>query len=118
MLPGLTAADLTGMRSAARVMFTSQVTLERRTGHDQYGKALYTPPEVVPAWVVEKEEQFYGPAGQLAVSTAQILVPPFSGVTADDRITLPDGTRVSILMVQSLPGPSMPVMDRIVTGPA
>jgi len=79
------------------------ITLERRTGLDQYGAHTYGTAESLAARVVNRLRMVRNVAGQEVTSNTTIWIIGNNDIKAVDRITLPDGTQPPIIDVLTYP---------------
>jgi hypothetical protein len=83
-------------------LMLDEITLEPRTGVDKFNNFTYGTSVTVRCQVVRINRRSLSRDGREIISTVQIiLADPTLTVTADDRLTLPDGTRPAIIEVLS-----------------
>lgn len=79
------------------------ITLERRTGLDEYGDPVFGSGITLRCRVVGQERFTRAVDGQEVVSTTTVYVIGDNGIKSVDRITLPDGTQPPILATRTFP---------------
>jgi len=83
-------------------MMPHTVTIKPRTGVDAYSKPSYSAGVDWTCYVDYRPKKIRNAAGQEVVSSAQVYVGGVSGATVSSEITLPDGSKPVILMVNKL----------------
>lgn len=79
------------------------VTIQPLTGRDEYSRPTYGPGIQYRARVVGKQKLVRAADGSERVSATTIYVVGVSGISPEDRITLPDGSQPPILAVSRMP---------------
>lgn len=83
-------------------LMLDEVTIEPKTGVDKFNNFSYGPAVIVDCQITRVNRRALDRAGRELISTVQvILADPTLAVTADDRLTLPDGSRPAIIEVLS-----------------
>jgi hypothetical protein len=83
-------------------LMNDEVILEPATGLDKFNNLSFGSPVTVKAYVSRTNRRALDRGGRELISTVQaILSNPALVVTADDRLTLEDGTRPAIIEVLS-----------------
>ena len=83
-------------------MMTEYVTIERRTGIDGDNNIIYTAPDSCLCRIQRSDVRALSKEGRDVISHVQvILADPSRLMTDDDRVTLPDGTPIAIIAIES-----------------
>ncbi len=89
------------------------ITLERAGAKDLQGKASYATAESLKCRLVRRNRMVRRADGEMVVSSAQAWVSGAPGVTVEDRVTLPDGSRPALLAVEQYPDGDGPHHERL-----
>lgn len=71
------------------LLMPHRVLVERKTGADLYGEETYGPATAYPARIRYTQRMVRAADGEEVVARGQVTIGGVSGITADDRITLP-----------------------------
>ena len=84
-----------------RDICTASVGVSRLLGRDKYGTPSYGPVSNFAAHVSNKSTMIRGANGELIATKGAVWMDPASGITAVDKMILPDGSVPVILAVNS-----------------
>jgi hypothetical protein len=91
------------MDAALLTLLNQHVTIEPVASLDGYGQQGFGTGVVVDCLIVQKNNVVRDAQGVEVVSSTQLWLDGTVSVTAQDRLTLPDGSHPVILAVQSMP---------------
>lgn len=92
------------MDAGLLLLLNQHVTIAPATGVDTEGMRTYGTAVTYDALVIGKQKLVRDAQGRDVVSSAQVYVDGTAVVTAESKITLPDGTTPVILAVSVYPG--------------
>lgn len=90
------------LEPALRKLLTQQVAIQPFTGSDQYGQPTYGPSQNWPAQVFGLPDRQITKNGIIVIEWCMVILPVEAPVTASTLITLPDGSVVPVLGVETL----------------
>jgi hypothetical protein len=96
-------------------LMNQAISWEARTGTDEYGQGVYAAAQSLQCRVVGKNRLTRSVDGTEAVSTTTIYVLGDYGIQTVDRITLPDGTKPTIINVRTYPDENGPHHQEVLT---
>ena len=88
-LVGVLDRRSTGLDRQFLHLMPHTVLVERKTGQDRYGRETYSDPRAFPARIRYTQRIMRTPDGEEIVTSGQVTIGGISGITSDDRITLP-----------------------------
>jgi hypothetical protein len=88
---------------ALQALAPHTVNIANRTGVDAFNKPTYSADVEYDCLIEYKPRMVRTMAGQEKVSGAAIYLTSAPGITTDDRVTLPDGTKPQILSIGRWP---------------
>jgi hypothetical protein len=85
------------IESEFRELYSQTVYLEVVISRDRYSNRVYSPPIEYPAHIEGKIQQVRTIAGNLDTSMQEVSLFGAPEIGADDRVTMPDGKKYSVL---------------------
>jgi hypothetical protein len=90
------------------------ITIETFASRDGYGERSFGAPTPVLCRLQEKTERVTIPSGEEVLARGRAYLAEITGVTVEDKITLPDGTTPEILAVPKVNDESGPHHEVII----
>ena len=94
--------------------FNTSVSVESAIGVNSYGEVLYGASVVYPALVTYGFKVVRDKDGREVVSSARVYFDGTVPVSANSRLTMPDGTRPTVIAVNSVPDETGAVHHKVV----